>query len=1379
MSPGTGTTSFRIRSLRLDSGIFTGPSGYMGIYNDGGYKPIDYNGGTIDLSSTNVNVGGKTQCSTSYAVIEGVSSMTVNDLTVNLTDTSCNGFTQNRFRVADQPLNVLGNFRIINGNFDTGTINLSGNLDLECAIPASSEQCTRGGNGILNFVGTSDQRIQIESGVNIPDGTLTVNKPSGSIIQEANVILDGAGQDLNIIDGAWNMAGYNLTVNDQLNIGDGVGIASSAKVIENCGVISSGSLAVNPTDGEILSSSSNPSISISDSSVVEGGNLEFTINLSEGVCSGDTNITYTTDDGTATIANSDYTDNDSTLVIPSGSTSATITVVTTADSTMEPDETVTMNLVSTDQGTITDAQGIGTIENDDDNGYIWTGDAGDNEWSTDGNWSGGFAPPTDGSANILFNDLCVDIPANCNANISSSINVNNVWLDSNYSGTITQGGGAVVETNIFTQSAGDFVGTSGGMDFAEFNLFGGNFTATSDTLRVGPYFGFHVNNSDGFVITDGTFLHNNGTVHFNCRTQSATWDTYNCLVIDVNNSVTLNNLEVTAFDTDGRSGYNQIFVSVASGDTIVVEGNYTVHDGAIRGNGNVELKGNAIFNCADGASGVSCASASHDQRSNLIFSGSSPQTYAFAPEASSGSITINSTSTLSPSNPSQNAMFKSMNLQNGTFNAPSAKLVLGRKNRYFQNANNEGLIISGGTFNHNSGTVEFAGGVKQASGPSLRSFLVDVAGSLDLNNLIINVTEPDSRNGYERSYVEISTGDSINVLGDFTIDDGAFIGGNGISVYGNVTLNCTDAEVCADSSYQGALLTFKGSVDQTISMANASGMSGSIIVDKTSGKVTQLTDIILGTTGADLTVVDGTWLMNGNNLSINDQLNIGDGVGGASTAVLSQDCQTATSASTTVNPTDGALTGSSSNPDITISDTSTVEGGNLNFTVTLSEGVCSSSTNITFTTDDDSALLADSDYIDNDNTLTLLAGDLTGSITVSTTSDDKVESNETLNINLTSTDQGTITDSLGVGTITNDDACPTGFVAVDGNTTLKTETFCVMQFEARDNAGTPESTDSGTPWVSINASDAKSACDSMSEVGYTGTFSLISNPEWMTIARDIENNSTNWSGSAVGSGHIPRGHSDNSPSSILGISDSADAYTDTLNSSGDTPGSGWEQARVHTLANNSQIWDLAGNAREWTDWNGGDSGFTVGPTDESSSWQELGVANIGSLSANDYRPFNASYDSTNSFGQWFGGTNGAAIRGGGFSDDGGVSAGVFTLNLSEAQSYTSSGLGFRCVYREQQPPTAHDFSPSNLTQDTESIITLQYGDYNGDLALSCSVSSLSNVTESTGCSCDVAGVCTVGITGTASYTGPASFEFNVTDNDGTSKEAAASLTISP
>src|SRR6185295_6954776 len=79
-------------------------------------------------------------------------------------------------------------------------------------------------------------------------------------------------------------------------------------------------------------------------------------------------ITYTTNDGTATLADGDYVDNDSTVTFAPGETSQTVTVLVNGDITPEPDETFTVTLTggSPPGGVVGgDVSGLGTIINDD------------------------------------------------------------------------------------------------------------------------------------------------------------------------------------------------------------------------------------------------------------------------------------------------------------------------------------------------------------------------------------------------------------------------------------------------------------------------------------------------------------------------------------------------------------------------------------------------------------------------------------------------------------------------------------------------------------------------------------------------------------------------------------------------------------------------------------------------------------------------------------------------------------------------------------------------------------------------------------------------------------------------------------------------------
>jgi len=241
--------------------------------------------------------------------------------------------------------------------------------------------------------------------------------------------------------------------------------------------------------------------------------------------------------------------------------------------------------------------------------------------------------------------------------------------------------------------------------------------------------------------------------------------------------------------------------------------------------------------------------------------------------------------------------------------------------------------------------------------------------------------------------------------------------------------------------------------------------------------------------------------------------------------------------------------------------------------------------------------------------------------------------------------------------------------------------FYVMKYEAKamlndesatDATGTgaatathkPVSTADNQPWRNIDANDSAAECESLG-VGYH----LISNPEWMAIARDIENQNANWTGGTVGSGCMFRGNSgeDGTVSGACGY----DAATDP------EQGSGRDIRAKHTLSNGSEVYDMAGNLFEWTDWDKDTVGFQSGPNNCSAS--ELNTVACGALADADYNTSNGGYTRTEGAGYFYGGSDGAALRGGFWI----VSsyAGAFTLYLVNGPTYTNSSIGFRCVFR--------------------------------------------------------------------------------------------------
>jgi len=255
--------------------------------------------------------------------------------------------------------------------------------------------------------------------------------------------------------------------------------------------------------------------------------------------------------------------------------------------------------------------------------------------------------------------------------------------------------------------------------------------------------------------------------------------------------------------------------------------------------------------------------------------------------------------------------------------------------------------------------------------------------------------------------------------------------------------------------------------------------------------------------------------------------------------------------------------------------------------------------------------------------------------------------------------------------------CPANFIPVPHNSSVETTSdFCVMKYEAKNNgSGVAVSQAAENPYVNLTIGASQTKCTSLG-----AKYDLISNPEWMTIARNAEGVGANWEAGTSGSGAMFRGHSDNSPASALAAAPDNDPYNGTGNTDSEAMGSGKEQKRTLTLSNGEVIWDLSGNAWEWVDWSHTTAGLQLGPiTCVTADWTELPNVNCPELSSSPYMPFITNLSSTNGVGQFYGGSGGAALRGGYWVYGSYAGAFALYLNASTAGSYTH--VGFRCVYR--------------------------------------------------------------------------------------------------
>jgi len=184
--------------------------------------------------------------------------------------------------------------------------------------------------------------------------------------------------------------------------------------------------------------------------------------------------------------------------------------------------------------------------------------------------------------------------------------------------------------------------------------------------------------------------------------------------------------------------------------------------------------------------------------------------------------------------------------------------------------------------------------------------------------------------------------------------------------------------------------------------------------------------------------------------------------------------------------------------------------------------------------------------------------------------------------------------------------CPEWFIPVPWNAEFMQPWFCVAKYEmGYENITVPNSTIWWTDWntvkysstgtlvskawmypiADISQDQAKAECQKIWK-------HVITNNEWMTIARNIEANVDNWSRGTAGTGGIYRGITGEGNTAVslwcqtaVSTGSGTRTYVSRAWSTDTTKwwSSKWadcDSKRQHKLSNGEVIWDLAGNVRE-------------------------------------------------------------------------------------------------------------------------------------------------------------------------------------------------------
>ncbi len=322
--------------------------------------------GSVNMTFTvTLSGSGSSSYTVDYASSDGTATAGTDYTAVSGTLTFAAGTTSQTFAVS-----VTGD--TVNEANETLTVTLS-NASAGTSIATASATGTITDNDTPSFSIDSPSVTEGDSGSVTMTFTVSLN-PAGASQHTVNYASsDGtatAGTDYNAVSGTLTFASGVTSQTITVSVRGDTTDESNETVVLTLSNASSGS-TIGTATGTGTITDDDPKFSIDSPSVTEGDsgsvNLVFTVTLSAAGASQHT-VGYAQTGGTAT-SGTDYTAvTANTLTFAAGTTSQTITVSVTGDTTDESNETVVITLSNASSGTaISTAIGTGTIRDDDPN----------------------------------------------------------------------------------------------------------------------------------------------------------------------------------------------------------------------------------------------------------------------------------------------------------------------------------------------------------------------------------------------------------------------------------------------------------------------------------------------------------------------------------------------------------------------------------------------------------------------------------------------------------------------------------------------------------------------------------------------------------------------------------------------------------------------------------------------------------------------------------------------------------------------------------------------------------------------------------------------------------------------------------------------------